>query len=393
MNVSIRWPECRLTRRVMLKRIGIVACLSTLTGWKEAYAADRKLDTSFDELVKSVGYTKEGPGLAVLVHQPGQPEYIRCTGLATLNQRQPVTSSTMFELASVTKSITGTAVLMLQDRRQLKVTDDVRKYIPELPEYDKKNPIQIRHLAQHTSGLASYFDLQDVPAKKTGYWLNSDYVGEFARQNVPLDFPTGQKFAYNNTNYLLLAVIIARVTGKAYGEFLRDAIFDPAGMKTAFVSEGPGSIPSVNGRMDAIGYGKEDGEWKPLWGLPPARQETLLTCGDGAVWCSLEDMLAWDKALRAKKLMKPETAKLAVTPSRTKDGQTNPYGYGWNLYYNNPKQLNGFGHVGGWGGFGTYYYHDLLTGRTTVMLGNGLPIDMDKFWYSLMDLVNKHGLE
>ena len=306
----------------MLKRLGIAACLSPLAGWKEAYAADRKLDAPFDELIQSVGFTKDGPGLAVLVHQPGQPEYMRCTGLATLKERQPVTSSTMFELASVTKSITGTAVLMLQDRRQLKVTDDVRKYIPELPEYDKKNPIQIRHLAQHTSGLASYFDLQDVPSKNPGYWLNSDYVGEFARQNVPLDFPTGQKFAYNNTNYLLLAVVIARVTGKAYGEFLRDAIFDPAGMKTAFASEGPGSVPSANGRVDAVGYGKEEGEWKPLWGLPPARREKLLTCGDGAVWCSLEDMLAWDKALRAKKADETrisQTGRHTVTDQRWQD--------------------------------------------------------------------------
>ncbi|WP_397568561.1 serine hydrolase domain-containing protein [Schlesneria sp. T3-172] len=392
MNISLFGSHVATSRREMLKRLGFASCIGLVGRPREMQAAERRLDVPFDRLVQSFGYDNEGPGLAVLVHQSGQPEYMRCVGLATIKDRQPVTTATMFELASVTKSITATAILMLQDRQQLKVTDDVRKYIPELPEYDKKNPIQIRHLAQHTSGLASYMDIPDVLSKHPDYTLNSDYVGEFARQNVPLDFPTGQKYAYNNTNYLLLAEIIARVTGTTYGQHLRDAIFDPAGMKTAFVSEGPGSVPVVAGRVDAIGYGQEEGEWKPLWGVPPARQEKLLTCGDGAVWCSLEDMLAWDRALRAKKLMKPDTAKLAVVPSRTRDGRTNPYGYGWELYYNNPKQLNGFGHGGGWGGFGTYYYHDILTGLTTVMLGNGRPIDMNKFWYALMDLVNKHGL-
>ncbi|MBX3444011.1 MAG: serine hydrolase [Planctomyces sp.] len=380
------------SRRRALMTIGAAASCSVLGLPIPARGAARRLDGPFDRLVKSEGFTDDGPGLAVLVQQQGQPAYMRCVGLATLEDRRPVTPQTMFELASVTKSITGTAVLILHEQRKLNVSDDVRKHIPELPKYDAKHPIRIRDLAQQVSGLASYMDLEDVPSKTPDCWVNADYVGEFARQNVPLSFPTGEKYEYCNTNYMLLAVVIERVSGKSYGAFLREAIFEPAGMKTAFVNEGPGSVPDANGRVDAIGYVRADSQWQAQWGTPPARNETLLTCGDGAVWCSLEDMAAWDVALHSGKLLRSETAKMAIAPSRTRDGNQNAYGFGWSLYYNGPGQLAGFGHSGGWGGFGTYYYFDIATRRTMVFLGNGRALDLDKFWYSLTALVDMHGL-
>ncbi len=197
-----------ISRRDALHRLAAGTALAAALTPSRACAA-RKLDDPFDRLVRSEGFTDDGPGLAVLAQQRGQPAFMRCVGLATLKDRMPVTPQTMFELASVSKTMTATAVLMLQEQEKLRISDDVRKFIPELPEYNKRQPIRIQDLLQHTSGLASYFDIQDVPQKNEGYWVNADYVGEFARQNIPLDFPTGQKHAYNNTNYLLAAVVIA----------------------------------------------------------------------------------------------------------------------------------------------------------------------------------------
>ncbi len=377
-------------RRALLK-IATTTTLALLAGAKQAFA-ESPLDKQFDRLVKYYGFTDDLPGIAVLIQQENEPTFMRCTGLARLKDHQTITPRTMFELASVSKTMTATAILILQEHMKLDTNDDIRKHITEIPAYDDKNPIKISNLLHHTSGLASYLNFENVSKKNKGYWLNSDYIGEFKRQNIPLDFPTGQKYQYNNTNYMLLAVIIDRVSGKSYGKFMREAIFDPAGMKTAFVNEGPGSIPESKTRIDAIGYEKTKGEWQETWGTPPHRNETLLTVGDGAIWCSLEDMAAWDKAILSQKLLRAATFKSALQLSKTRDGKINGYGLGWSLYYDKPSKIHGFGHTGSWGGFGTYYYHDLLRKRTIVFLGNGRELDGDKFWEALNELIDEHGL-
>lgn len=379
-----------ISRRSALRTLSAFAGLSA--GGASVLAAT-PAEAAFDELIAKEGFTAEGPGLVVMARRSGGPNhgkvFLRSVGLARLKDRTPVTPDTMFELASVSKIITATAVLQLHDQRKLAINDDIRKFIPELPEYSRTQPIRIRDLLQHTSGLASYFDFQDVPAKNKDYWVNEDYIGEFARQKIPQTFPAGARHEYNNSNYLVLAVLIARVSGKSYGKFLRDSIFEPAGMKTAFVSEGPGSIPAVPGREDAIGYVEADGAWQEQWAIPPHRRETLLTCGDGAIWCSARDMSAWDAFVHSGTMLKPATVKQALTPSKTRNGKTNGNGLGWALYYEGAR-LAGYWHGGGWGGFGTYYYHDIASGRTIVLLGNGRPLDADKFWYSLTDLLDKH---
>lgn len=364
-------------RRAAMTRIAASVALPFLA-WPSGASAGA-LDDAFDRLVRAEGYDDAGPGLAVAIQERGRPVFSRCIGLATIHDRRPVTTKTMFELASVSKPITATAVLVLHERKQLAVSDPVRTYLPELPDYAPDNPIRIQDLLHQTSGLASYLDFRNVPKKHADCWVNEDYVGEFARQKVPLSFPTGEKFQYNNTNYLLLAVIISRVARTTYGKFLRDAIFDPAGMTTAFVSEGPGSVPHTPGRVDALGYGLMGGTWKPNWGCPPARQEKVVTAGDGSIWCSLEDMAAWDKAIQSGKLLSAATMDMALTPSKTRDGVVNDYGFGWGLDLSPRGGITGYGHTGGWGGFRTSYHHDLKTRRTIVMLRNGRGLDSERF--------------
>jgi hypothetical protein len=101
-------------------------------------------------------------------------------------------------------------------------------------------------------------------------------------------------------------------------------------------------------------------------------------------------MEKWDLAVRKASFLKPETWKAALTPSKTRDGKTNDYGLGWGLYYNDPKQLYGYGHDGSWGGFETSYYRYLTADRTTVLLSNRGDFDTDKFWESLDKVVDKH---
>jgi CubicO group peptidase (beta-lactamase class C family) len=358
--------------------------------------SDQPLAAAIDDLVKKNGFTADKPGVAILVNHSGKLLFQKGYGLANLKDHTPITPHTLFELASVSKSFTATAVLILHDQGKLSIEDDVRKYLPELPEYRPGQPIRISDLLHHVSGLPDYMEFANVPARHKDYWDNEDYVGEFAKQRAkhPLDFETGAKFEYNNTNYMLLALIVQRVAKKSFGAFLHDEVFVPAGMKHSFVYENPSAVPrqQASGYIHAAGYekGKSRGTWKEAWGTPPARHEKLLTVGDGAVWCNLEDMAHWDAALRAGKLLKPATMKLALTPSRTRDGKTNDYGFGWAVYFDKSGGMIGYGHGGSWGGFRTSFYRYLAADRTTIILSNRGDFNPDLFWYALNDVIEKH---
>jgi CubicO group peptidase (beta-lactamase class C family) len=370
----------------------IVMCLIE-TASAQSNAPDAKLVAAIDKAVERQGITADEPGVAVMIIQPGKLMFQKGYGRAVL-KGPPITSKTMFELASVSKTFTATGILILHDRQKLSIEDDIRKHLSELPVYKSGHPILIRDLLQHTSGLPDYMTFEDVPRKHRTHWTNADYLGEFARQqkSYPLDFPTGEKYEYNNTNFMLLASLIERVDGRTFGTFLKDEIFKPAGMTQTFVYENPATVPkSAGDHVQAVAYErrKKKEVWEPSWGTPPARHEELLTVGDGAVWTNLEDMAAWDRAIRGEKLIKPETWNLALTPSKTRDGMTNAYGLGWALYFEKPKSIYGYGHDGSWGGFQTTYYRYLAADRTTVLLSNRGTMDTDKLWMALDKIVEK----
>src|SRR5262249_7184556 len=293
------------------------------------------LKTAVDKLVRESGVRKTDPGIAVLVNRSDGALLMQGYGLADLKRRTPITACTRFELASVSKIFTATAVLIWQERALISVEDDVRDYIPNLPR-SRKQPLRIRDMLRHVSGLPHYFRFEDVPRRHPTHLVNADYLGEFARQRrkFPLRFPTGEKFEYSNSNFLLLAIVIERVAKMPYAEFLRDAVFAPLGMHNTFVYASPDSVPARSQPpcSNAVGYRREKGKWVATWGTLPDRREEHLEVGDGGVWSNLEDMAKWDAAVRANTLLKPETMALALTRSKTADGKTNPYGLGWWLY-------------------------------------------------------------
>src|SRR5205807_1371619 len=151
-----------------------------------------------------------------------------------------------------------------------------------LPQYDKERPITLGDLSRHTSGLPDYMSFEGVKGRDPGYLTNADFLPEFARQRegFPLLFPPGQKSAYSNTGYMLLASVVERVAGKPFGAFLKEEVLDPLGLRTAWVNDSPRARP----HDPAVGYTREKRRWAPTWAAPTAdRHETLLTVGDGAV--------------------------------------------------------------------------------------------------------------
>ena len=394
-GLGMRFPSSVLIR--FLRAASCLLCCA-LSG---AVLADdvrpsKELVAAIDRLVAKQGIDDESPGVAILIHVPGKLHFQKGYGLADVKNETAITPTTLFELASCSKPFTATAVLILMDRGLLTLDDEVRDYIPELPEYDSDNPILIRDLLQHTSGLPEYFDFEGVPKRHKTYSVNEDYLGMFAKlkEDYPLQFRTGSKFDYCNSNFLLLASIVQRVAKQPFGDFVRDEIFLPAGMTHTFVCQTPQSVLEEDDEKynRALGYEwrekKED--WKPSWGTPPEWSQKIMVVGDGGVWSNLEDMAKWDAAVRARKFLKPATWKMALTPSTTRKGKTLEYGKGWFIYANDDGSVYGFGHDGSWAGFENSYYRHLGTNRSTVILSNHDTMDTDELWQALDALVEKH---
>jgi CubicO group peptidase (beta-lactamase class C family) len=357
-------------------------------------AAAGPLEDGIDAVVKKAGVHDDTPGVAVLVIQHGKVLFKKGYGLANLKERTPIRVETTFELASMSKTFTGTAICMLHDQGKLKFDDPVRKYISELPEHDKKNPLRISHLLHHTSGLPDYTRWDEPKGRHPKYVDNEDYVHLIAEKpkRVKPRFKPGDKYEYSNTNYLLLAVIAARITKRSFGEFMDEEIFKPVGMKHTWIYERPGSHrkhPTL-GDVNALGYEKDEkGAWDASWGAPPFRDETMLTCGDGSVWTSIEDLIQWDGAVRGGRLVKPETWKEALTPSKTHDGKTNEYGCGWGLELDGKGRVTAFRHNGSWGGFRTKYTRNLEKDRTIIVLSNRGDFKTDEVCNAIASVVEK----
>ena len=384
--------------RQMLRYAAPLLCLGIAgTTLAQDLRPSAELVAAIDKLVAKNGIDDDSPGVAIFIRVPGKLHFQKGYGLASVKDATPITPTTLFELASCSKPFTATAVLILVDRGMLTLDDDVRDYIPELPEYDSDNPILIRDLLQHTSGLPEYFDFEDVPMRHKTYAVNEDYLGMFAKVKTdnPLQFRTGSKFEYTNSNFLLLASIVQRVAKQPFGEFVRDEIFIPAGMQHTFICQSPQSVPETEdddkyNRAFGYEWHEKKESWKPSWGTPPNWPQKVMVVGDGGVWSNLEDMAKWDTAVRAKKFLKPETWKMALTPSTTRKGKVLEYGKGWFIYANDDGSVYGYGHDGSWAGFENTYYRHLGTHRSTVILSNRDTMDTDAMWEALDALVEKH---
>jgi CubicO group peptidase (beta-lactamase class C family) len=174
--------------------------------------------------------SQESPGCTVAVAENGRTLLSRAYGMADLEHDAPITPTTIFEAGSVSKQFTATAALLLVQQGKLSLTDDVRKYVPELPDYGK--PITIDHLIHHTSGLRDWGAIVGVNGWPRGTRIHTHaHMLDVASRQKALNYEPGTEFSYTNTGYNLLAVIVERVTGQTFAELTRQQIFEPLGMK------------------------------------------------------------------------------------------------------------------------------------------------------------------
>ena len=333
------------------------------------------IDTLMQTLVKRGQFNG-----VVLAEDNGKVIYSKGFGYADFEKRMPVETDSVFEIASISKTFTSMAVMILAERGKLKYDDDIKKYFPGLP-YEG---ITIRHLLTHTSGLPEYFDL--FYAKNNGWdktvKTNADIISILENDKPPLQFKPGERWLYSNTGFCLLASIVEKVSGKTFADFLRVNIFKPLGMNNT----------RIHTRLDkepvphlAAGYLRPS-LLTDDYVLPEKLAGTAFVItlggivGDGSVHSTVGDLLKWGKSFSTEKLVKNKTIEAAFTPVTLKDGsaaKTNEnsrglesgYGYGW-FIRRSVGDSRVVWHTGGWPGYVTFLSVNLARRQTVVVLTN-----------------------
>lgn len=266
----------------------------------------------------------DAPGATVLVMKNDSIVFKKAYGLADVEGRRPATTTTNFRLASVTKEFTAMCIMILAERGLLSYEDTLTKFFPDFPAYGRT--ITVRHLLNHTSGLVDYESL--IPDSQTVQVLDKDCL-ELLKKVDTLCFPSGTKFQYSNTGYAFLALIVEKVSGKRFADFLMENIFDKVGMTTSVAYEN--GISTVPNR--AYGHSYKDGQW-----VRTDQSVTSAVLGDGGIYSNVEEMARWISALYNSTLIPPATQGAAWTGGKLNDGTSIDYGFGWRIEtYRNVK--------------------------------------------------------
>lgn len=277
------------------------------------------------------------PGAAVAVIKDGMVIYRKGFGSAQLEYGIPITPSTVFHVASVSKQFTAMAITMLEAEGKLSAADDVRKYLPDLPDFG--TPITIEHFLHHTSGLRDQWDLLIMSGWPLENVITQDHILGLLRSQRELNFPPGRQFLYCNSGFTLLAEIAAKASGRAFTEWTQEKIFRPLGMTSTHFHLDPYEIV----RNRAYSY---NGDAKTGF-----RQSLLNYANVGAtsLFTTAEDLANWLRNFDEKRVGGAAAVERLLTKGRLSDGTEIPYARGieWGEY----RGLKTIGHSGGDAGF------------------------------------------
>ncbi len=352
-----------------------------------------RLAAQFNAIFSPAVSARRQPGLAVLIRHDGRTLFKRAYGMRDLRCDLPNTPATNFRLASCTKQFTAMAIMLLAHDGKLRYDEPLTEIFPRFPAYGRT--ITIRNLLDHTSGLQSY-----------GAWMSKKYAGKDwedipqitdarilaleERQTGTL-FPSGTRWQYSNGGFCLLAMIVAKVSGMPFPEFLRRRVFAPLGMRH--------SAAHVSGRdrvfQRAYGYTLDHGVW-----LETDQDPTSATLGDGGVYSSLDDLAKWDHALRRHTLLSAAAYRPAITPQAAipaaaaaasdvppvgSDGGRLAYGFGWFLdAYRGHRRMWHYGSTIGFNSLIARYPGRKLT---IIMLANRTDLSLPALANRAADLV------
>lgn len=288
---------------------------------------------AIDDLVNAELASNKVPGIAVLVVRDGNVVKEQGYGLANLEHRIKVDALTLFQSGSTAKQFTAAGILLLAEERKLDLDDRLAQYFSGAPA--SWHRITIRQLLAHTSGLKDYADEFDYRRDHT----DSELLA--VMQKLPLEFEPGTQWSYSNSGYLILGLLTSQLAGKHWSEFQRERIFQPLGMSTTQVINDRAIVPHR-----AAGYQLDDnGEIVNQDWIAPAFNRLA----DGALYFSIRDLAAWEKALNRRALLKAESYNAWWTPVQFSNGTRYPYGFGW--FFSEQQGQPVIEHGGSWQGF------------------------------------------
>jgi CubicO group peptidase (beta-lactamase class C family) len=293
------------------------------------------------------------PGLALLVSRNGIPIREQGFGLANLELDVPVTPKTIFQSGSVGKQFTAAAVMLLVEEGKIGLDDPLSKYFDSGPSW--WDQVTIRELLSHTAGFTDY---------PKDFDLRKDYSEEELLKIVaaiPPAYPPGTSWAYSNMGYVTLGILIHKVSGQYFGDFLQERVFKPLGMSTTRIISEADIIPNR-----AAGYVLKNGQLKNQEWVSPSANSTA----DGSLYFTILDLAKWDAALYTEKVLKTSSKHEMWTVAALNDGKPNRVGYGFAWFVDSRNGHRLVGHDGRWQGFTTHIARYLDDRLTIVILTN-----------------------
>lgn len=289
---------------------------------------------------------------AILVAKKGQILFEAYNGVERLKGKDTITASTPFHIASITKTFTAMAILKLAEEGKLYINDSLQKFFPQFPYAG----MTVKTLLSQRSGLPNYaYYLEDVKWDKKIKITNEDVLQSLITHKPSLQSPANRRFNYSNTNFVLLALIIERVSGKLYADYLQEVFFTPLEMTSTKVFNRNDSATVTPSYM-----------WN---GVQEAFTWLDVTYGDKNIYSTVTDLLKWDQALYGNKLFKQSTLDSAFQPYSFEKPGIHNYGLGWRMYTlgNDQKIIY---HNGWWHGNNATFYRVLPDSLTIIILGN-----------------------
>lgn len=278
------------------------------------------------------------PGCAIGVYRSGEILFTRGYGMADVERAVPITPSTVFNVASLSKQFTAFAIALLAQRGKLTLDDDIREYLPEIAKFG--DPITVANLVHHTSGLRDYGSLLEMGGWRLDQPLSREAAIDVIARQRTLNFAPGAEHQYNNTNYVLLALIVERVDGRSFRDFAAQEIFAPLGMKHSEVRWLEGPAPPALATNYTL---HKDGKWRSntVWSKPYAQGAT-------AVHTTLEDLARWNANFDDHRVGGPAVIAMMQTVGRLNSGKAISYAFGQEL--GEYRGLKTVSHTGAGGG-------------------------------------------
>ncbi len=344
--------------------------------WQTTFAQTSSISQKSDSIVQAYQVTN-GPGIAVKVIQNGKVVYQKQVGLANLEDNTPISDSTAFHIASVSKQFTIFAAMLLERQGKLSMDDDIKKYLPEL----KSIPytVTLRQLANHTHGFPNTFELAQLIGINPDEVMTHAKMMDILLQQKQLNFEPGTQYQYNNTGFTLLAEIVARVSGMSFSAFAKKEIFEPLQMKHTVVFDNNGIIvpnKAYSYRKTKKGYEKTPYNYTVI--------------GGSGINTTPHDLALWALNFMEPKIGSQQIFEEMQKPSRLKDGTQIPYGLALET-----KTYNGLGivfHGGGDAGYRSYLMRIPKQQFAVVIMGNLESFNPLDLAFGLTDLYLKDQL-